>query len=68
MKFSVKSEQYFFSSQNVIGFIDSDKPFSIERHTFQLMPRFVPIIPIVKLAKNWVLLENLAHIERQTVF
>ena len=35
---------------------------------FSKCPVSFLFIPIVKLAKNWVLLEDLAHIERQSVF
>ena len=42
--------------------------FSIELHTFLKYTISFPIIPMVKMAKIWVLLVILAHIERQPVF
>ena len=32
------------------------------------MSRFVPIIPIVKMAQIWILLENVALTEKKSVF
>ena len=35
---------------------------------FSTCVEMLPIIPIVKLAKIWILLNKVAHIERQSVF
>ena len=58
-----------FSSHHVVYFtymyIDN---FSIELYTFQQMSRFIPYHSYSKIGKIWILLENLAHIKRQSVF
>ena len=52
----------------VLGFTFIFKLINSFSTHFSKCPVSFSIIPIVKLAKLWVLLENLAHIERQSVF
>ena len=52
----------------MLGFMHYIDTFSIALHTFQQMSRFISYnIPIVKMAKLWVLLEILANSEIQPV-